>query len=330
MMIASRIRLAIALGLAHLTAGAVADTVDIREWLVPWENAGPTDPYLDARGRVWFISPRGDFVGNFSPDSAEFNRYDLRKGTAPAALLVDGNRNIWYASGKRRHIGMLNPGTGRVTEFEMPDRQAKDLRTLVFDRTGDLWFTAQAGNFVGRLRLSDSTIDLVPVPTRKSGPFGIAVNSRSELWVAASQRNALIHVDPVNMSVTEIATPHEDSRLRRLVVTSDDRVWYADYALGSLGRYDPRSGQFSEWPMPGGTGSRPFGMTVDRDDRIWVIETGRVPNRLIAFDTKTTSFLTETDIPSGAGSVSQLFYAEWSGEIWFGTESNYVGRARVH
>ena len=51
---------------------------------------------------------------------------------------------------------------------------------------------------------------------------------------------------------------------------------------------------------------------------------------MVEFDTGSGSFLTETDIPSGAGSVSHLFYHEPLGEVWFGTETNYIGRARVH
>ena len=132
------------------------------------------------------------------------------------------------------------------------------------------------------------------------------------------------------MAIEEIEIPNEDSRLRQVVTTSDDRVWYADYELGRLGRYDPGTRAIAEWPMPGGADSRPFGMTVDRNDRIWIVETGRVPNRLVGFDTSIGSFLTETDIPSGAMSVSHLHYNEAGGEIWFGTASNYVGRAIVH
>jgi virginiamycin B lyase len=71
-------------------------------------------------------------------------------------------------------------------------------------------------------------------------------------------------------------------------------------------------------------------MAVDRNDRIWIVETGLMPNRLVGFDPAIGAFLTETDIPSGAGSISHLHYHEPAGEIWFGTASNYVGRAIVH
>ena len=307
-----------------------AQSIDIREWLVPWEDTGPSDPYVDSRGRVWFVGTRGDYVGNFSPQTAEFNRYDLQRGTRPMALLADANRTLWFASNRRRYIGQLDSGTGRVTEIDMPSRKAKEPRSLAFDGNGDIWFTAEDGNIVGRLSAASETIDLIELPTRGTRPFGITINRANEPWVAGAGRAVLVKIDPVSMTATEIALPNEESRLRRIVTTSDGNVWYTNIELGRIGRFDVSRNQFTEWPMPGGADSRPFAMAVDRDNRLWIVETGPLPNRLVGFDTATGTFLTETDIPSGAGSISHLHYHEASGEVWFGTETNYVGRARVH
>jgi virginiamycin B lyase len=318
------------LHLCCVATPALADTVDIREWLVPWEKSEPTGAFMDSRGRVWFAGFSDSYIANFSPETAEFNRYDLRKGTAPAALLVDEEDRIWYASNKRRYIGMLDPGTGRVAEIEMPDRKAKQPRSLAFDQNGDIWFTVEDGNFVGRLKVDDQSIALIPVPTSKSRPYGITVNSINQPWVASSGNNTLLSIDPVEMTIAEIVLPNPDSRTRRIVTTSDDMVWYADFERGQLGRYDPGRDEFTEWLMPGGPDSRPFGMAVDRDDRLWIVETGSIPNRLIGFDAAAESFLTESDIPSGAGSVGELHYSEANGEVWFATASNYIGRAKIH
>jgi virginiamycin B lyase len=308
----------------------MGDTVDIREWLVPWENSEPGHPYVDAGGRIWFVGQGDSYIGNFLPETGEFNRYDLRKGTVPTGLVVDSNRNIWFTSNKRRLIGSLNPSTGRVEEFAMPDKKAKDPLSIALDPSGTIWFTVEDGNFLGRLKIDVGLIDLIPIQTKKVRPNGIALDSNGDPWVAASGQNILLHVSRLDLAITEIRTPNEDSRFRRIAVTSDNQVWYADYELGNIGRYNPQDGQFTEWSLPGGPGSRPHGMAVDRNDRIWIVETGSDPNRLIGFDTATESFLTETDIPSGAGSVSDMHYHEAAGEIWFGTATNYIGRAKVH
>jgi virginiamycin B lyase len=71
-------------------------------------------------------------------------------------------------------------------------------------------------------------------------------------------------------------------------------------------------------------------MTVDKSDRLWIVETGVSPNRFIGFDTRSEMFFSETAIPSGAGSVRHMYYFEPADEVWFGTDTNTIGRARVH
>lgn len=317
-------------GLIGAATSARGQAVDIREWLVPWEDSEPAEPMVGPRGRVWFVSTEEDFVTNFSPASGNFNRYDLRSGTEPSGLLVDDERNLWFVSGRRPAVGKLIPGTGRVVEYEIPERRARDPRMMIFDRSGNIWFTISRDNYIGRLEIAGGEILTMPVPTRDAAPYGMAIDSQNQVWIAASATNLLLRIDGSMQSIAEFSMPSEEARPRRVVVSSDDKVWYTDFRRGRLGRFDPVTGNFTEWLMPGGDDSRPFGMAIDRSDRIWIVETGGTPNRLVGFDTGIGSFLTETSIPSGAGSVSQLNYHEPSGEVWFGTQTNYIGRAKVH
>jgi len=103
------------------------------------------------------------------------------------------------------------------------------------------------------------------------------------------------------MKLREYTLPNEDARPRRLQITSDDQVWYVDYARGSLGRLDPTTGEAEEWVSPGGTDSRPYGMAVDSSDRLWFVETGPDPNQFVGFDPKTREFFSVTKIGSGGG-----------------------------
>jgi len=220
-------------------ADAAADTVDIREWLVPWKDSEPGHAFVDAGGRVWFVGRSGDYVGNFSPESGEFNRYDLQKGTVPTSLVIDTNRNIWFTSNKGRHIGSLNPATGQVQEFAMPDKKAKDPVSIVLDRSDSIWFTVEDGNYLGRLQTGNGQIDLIPLQTKKIRPHGIALDANGDPWAAAAGQNILLHINPGDLSVTEIRTPNKNSRFRRVAATSDNQIWYADFELGNIGRYNP-------------------------------------------------------------------------------------------
>lgn len=325
---------AILLAMAVAGLPALADPADnpveVREWMVPWEQSRPRDPFVASDGRVWFVGQRSHYVANFNPESEEFSRYDLDRGTGPHNLIVDRNNDIWYAGNLDSHIGLLDPDTGKITKIAMPQRDARDPHTLTFDSSGDIWFTVQQGNYVGRLTVEDRQVSLAKVPTGRARPYGIVVDSGDIPWVVAFGTNKLVRIDPADLTLTEIELPARDARPRRLVIDSRDNVWYADYARGSLGRYEPATGEFREWPLPSGADSRPYGMAIDRNDRIWLVETGVSPNRFVGFDIAQGEFVSVTEIPSGAGAVRHMDYYEPAGEVWFGTDTNYLGRAKVH
>lgn len=303
--------------------------VEITEWTVPWSNSRPRDPYVATDGNVWFVGQRSDYVAYLDPATGRFERYDLESGTGPHNLIVDEAGIVWYAGNRASHIGRLDPQTGEITKYPMPDPAARDPHTLVFDGRGAIWFTVQGGNFVGRFLPESGAIDLVAVPTPGARPYGIVTDPRGRPWIAEFGTHKLSTVDPATLQLSEIELPRGGARPRRLVLSSDGAVWYVDYVEGYLGRFDPATGEFEEWPAPAGAQSRPYAMAVDSADRIWFVETGPDPNRFVGFDPATQEFFSETEIDSGGGSVRHMVYHEDGNEIWFGTDTNTIGRARL-
>ncbi len=309
---------------------AHADNLDIREWLVPWKKSQPHAPYVDKNGRVWFIGQKGSYIGNLSPAQGDFNRYDLLSSSGLQSLIVDAERTIWYSASRDGHIGKLSPSSGQSIIIAMPSKKAKDPHNLTFDTLGNIWFTVHKGNFIGKLRMADNRIELIQIATKKARPDGIVVDGQNNPWAAASGSNKLLQVFPSSMTIAEIDLPNKDARPRSVVTSTGGDVWYVDYELGELGRYHVLTNDFTQWSLPGGKKSEPIGMAIDKNDRIWVVETGERPNRIVGFDIASESFINETNIPSGGDSVRHMYYHEASGEVWFGADSNYVGRAKVH
>ena len=104
--------------------------------------------------------------------------------------------------------------------------------------------------------------------------------------------------------VQTCALPISKSRPRRLAITSDDAVWYADYSRGYIGRFDPATGKITEWASPSGPRSQPYGMASIKDV-IWYNESGTKPNTIVRFDPKTEKFQSWI-IPSGGGVVRNV------------------------
>jgi virginiamycin B lyase len=303
--------------------------VDIKEWPVPWEQTRPRDPFVAPDGKVWFVGQTGDYVAYLIPETGEFKRYELDRGTGPHNLIVADDGFVWYAGNRTGHIGKLDPKDGTITKFPMPDPNARDPHTLVFDSKGNIWFTLQGANRIGKLTVATGEVQLVEVPTPRARPYGIEVDAEDRPWIVLVGTNKLVSIDPATMTLREIVLPRAEARPRRLAITSDNHIWYVDYAAGYLGRYDPKSGKFDEWRAASGESARLYAMAADHEDRLWMVATGPEPNQLLGFDPKTSEFFSETAVPSGGGTVRHMVYHEATKSIWFGTDANTIGRALV-
>ena len=304
--------------------------LQITEWKVPWEKTRPRDPYLDAQGRVWFVGQAGNYIAYLEPGTGKFKRYEIEEGTHPHNLIVDASGTVWFAGNRNARIGALDAVSGKSTIYAMPDATPRDPHTLVFDSKGDIWFTAQQGNYVGHLATKTGKVRLVKVPTEKARPYGIVVDRNDRPWFNEFGSNKIGTIDPATMTLREYSLPHEGTRARRLAVTKDGAVWYGDYMRGMLGRFDPKTGATREWAMPAGARSLPYAVARDDKDRIWLAETGVQPNRLVGFDTKSESWISITPIAeSGGGTVRHMVFHEPTRTIWFGTDANTIGRAKI-
>jgi virginiamycin B lyase len=307
-----------------------AGAVSIKEWEVPWgAQTRPRDPAVAPDGKIWFVGQVGNYIGRLDPASGEFKRFEVDSGTNPHNIIVDPKGRPWYSGNRNAMIGRLDPATGALTRYPMPDPAAADPHTQVFDRQGNLWFTVQGGNYVGRLNTESGKIDLVKMTTDRSRPYGITLDPAGRPYFDLFGTNKIGTLDPRTLELKEYPLPDPKARPRRIARTSDGAIWYGDYTRGYTGRLDPKTGVVKEWRNPGEAASLPYAMTVDDADRIWFVETGVQPNRLVGFDPKTEKFFSVTPIPSGGGTIRYMIFDPKTRQIWFGTDANTIGRVPV-
>ena len=304
--------------------------VAITEWTVPWGKTRPRDPFLDKQGRVWFVGQAGNYVAYLNPQTGEFKRYEIEKGTNPHNLIVADDGMVWYSGNRNGRIGKLDPATGKATIYMMPDKAVEDPHTMVFDKSGNIWFTAQNANYVGHLVTKTGEIHVIKSPTAGSRPYGIVIDPKNRPWFVEFGTNKIAMIDAASMKIVEYPLPDAKTHPRRIAVTSDGMLWYGDYTRGMLGRFDPNTHAVKEWPLPSAGMSLPYAMASDDRDRIWLVETGVQPNRLVGFDPKNESWFSITPISkSGGGSVRHMIFHRPTRTLWFGTDANTIGRAVV-
>jgi virginiamycin B lyase len=206
------------------------------------------------------------------------------------------------------------------------DPAAGDPHTLVAAPDGDIWFTVQSGSFVGRLAPKTGKVRLVKVPVPGSRPYGIVIDRTGRPWFNEFGRNALGTVDPQTLKLAEYELP-QGTRGRRIALANDGAVWYVDYARGLVSRFDPKTGKVDEFPAPGGKGSLPYAMAADDRGRLWFVETGPQPNRLVGFDPATKKVFAESTMDTE--NVRHMIFDAKRRELWFGTDANTIARAKV-
>lgn len=328
-----RLRLLLWLILIGVVSWADASSIEynpinIKEWHVPYEGR-PRDPFTFGGKEIWFVGQAGHYLARYTPSTKKFFKHDLEDSAGPHNLIVSSRGIVWYSGNLKGYIGRYDPQRDQLDKVVIPNDNANDPHTLVFDKNEQyIWFTVQRGNFVGRLKIADLTVELIPVPTQHARPYGIKIAPNGTPWIALLGTHKLANVDPKTLKLTEVEIPNNDARPRRLEVTNDGRIWYSDYATGVLGHYDPKADVFKEWKLPGGEVARPYGTALDKGNRIWIV-TGTRPNYFVGFDTLTEKIISITAIPSGGGTVRHMHYHPSSDSIWFGTDTQNLGRAIV-
>jgi hypothetical protein len=74
----------------------------------------------------------------------------------------------------------------------------------------------------------------------------VVFNSKGIPFVCDFGTSKIIQIDPDTLAIKEYELPNPDSRPRRIAISPDDIIWYADYSRGYLGRLDPKTGKVSE------------------------------------------------------------------------------------
>ena len=317
-----------------LAAPAISDNVDVKfeQWMTPSTPAYPHDPAVAPDGSVWYTGQRANVVGRFDPATHQFKEYALpTKNSGPHGLQPDRDGNIWYTGNAAGLIGKIDAKTGKITEYKMPNPKATDPHTIAFLPDGRLFFTVQAGNFVGTLdpKAPNGAIKLVESPTVNSRPYGVRLDSKGVPFFDEFNSNKIASADPKTLIIREYPLPDKSARPRRIAVAKDDTVWYGDYARGYLGHLDPRTGKVEEFKSPGGEDSKPYAIDVTADGAVWYVETGDdAKNVLVRFNPETKKFLT-WPIPSGGGTVRNM-EIDKKGDIWLACSGvGKIARVRV-
>jgi len=283
----------------------------------------PHDVAPAADGRVWYTAQAAGALGLLDPASGAIERVPLGAGSAPHGVIVGPDGTAWVTDGGLNAIVRVDGATHAVKTYPLPpDAASANLNTAVFDRNGVLWFTGQSG-IVGRLDPATGAVRTWPAP-RGAGPYGIAVTPDGAIYFASLAGSYLGRIEPAGDDIRIEATdpPTAGAGPRRVWSDAKGLLWISEWNAGQLARYDPATGRWQEWRLPGAD-PHAYAVYVDDQGAVWLSDFGG--NALLRFDPAAASFAS-LPLPDANAAVRQLNGRP--GEVW-GAESGADKLVRV-
>ena len=302
----------IVLALAAGTGHSSAEEPSMREYPVP-AGSHPHDVAPAPDGSVWYTAQNAGALGCLDPATGATRHIPLGPGSSPHGVIVGPDGAPWVTDSGRNAIIRVDPSTEKITVHPLPkERGDANLNTAAFDGRGVLWFTGQSGVY-GRLDPRSGRIDVYDAP-RGRGPYGMAAAPDGTIYYASLAGNHVVRIDTTTGAATVIDPPTARQGARRVWADSKGRIWVSEWNTGKIGAYDPATGKWREWGLPGAS-PQAYAVYADEKDQIWVSDFGA--NALVRFDPERETFRS-FPLASAGARVRQILGRK--GEVW-GAES---------
>jgi virginiamycin B lyase len=222
---------------------------------------------------------------------------------------ADGS--IWWAGQFGNLVGRIEPKTGAMTEYPLPEGAMPHSVTL--DRAGNVWYTGNKNGTIGKLEPKTGAITeyAMPDPAAKD-PHTAVFDQDGILWFTLQQSNMIGRLDPASGEVRLVTMKTPDARPYGIKIDAAGTPWVACNGSNCLVRVDPVTMALTEidLPIPETTVRR---LDIAADGMIWYVNSSQ--GRLGRYDPKTGE-IKEWPSPSGPDSHPYAL-AVVDGIVWY-------------
>ena len=304
---------------AELTAGqeslnsSVVEKASIQEFPVPL-GSRPHDVAPMPNGTlVWYTAQGSGELGRLDPTTGKTHHIALGQSSAPHGVIIGPDGAPWITDGGLNAIVRVDPLTEEVRVYPLPiDSGYGNLNTATFDHNRTLWFTGQSGIY-GRLDPQVGKIEVFQAP-RGPGPYGISTTPNGTVYYSSLVGSYIARIDLESGKSSILEPPTAEQGARRVWPDSQGHIWVSEWNTGQLAVYDPTTGEWKEWRLPGDN-PMPYAVYVDEKDMVWLSDFGA--NALVRFNPTDETFEVFT-LPSSEANVRQILGRP--AEVW-GAES---------
>jgi virginiamycin B lyase len=218
---------------------------------------------------------------------------------------------IWWAGQWGNMIGSINPFTGEMKEYELPDN-AKP-HTVTIDRGGHIWYTGNKNGTVGRLDPATGKITEFKMPNPSArDPHSAIFDANGTLWFTLQHSNMIGRLNPATGAIKLVTPATPRAKPYGIKIDKDGAPWVACNGSNCLIKVDPVTMDLTEikLPIPATTVRR---LDIADDGMIWYVNSSQ--GRLGRYDPKTGA-IKEWASPSGPKSHPYAI-AVINGIVWY-------------
>jgi streptogramin lyase len=256
--------------------------------------------------------------------------YDLpRPLIEPHDVIVDKDGYAWYTNFGEENVGRLDPKTGQVTEYNLPELKPgwpEGSLGLHADSQGNLWIGMMYQGAIGRLDPKTGKVTTYSLPPEVNKAMAQVNMVRPEadtvdhkVW---AQNNGFAGIHRLDLATGAIETilPFQDAKagenhnIYDIVPDSQNNVYFTDFAQQQIGRVDAKTLKVTFYQLPT-TKSAPRRGMMDAHDRMWFAEYRG--DKMVMFDTKAEKF-TEYQMPLRWAAPYDVT-VDKNGEAWTGS-----------
>jgi streptogramin lyase len=258
--------------------------------------------------------------------------YDLGRETIePHDVVVDKDGIAWYSSFGEPFLGRLDPKTGKVTEFPLPELK-RDFPTgslgLRADPAGNLWLGMMYQGGIAKFDPKSEKLQTWTLPAAvniDAAQVNMVSPQHSDVdgkvW---TQNNGFAGIHRLDLASGAIETfkPFRDApkgephNIYDVIPDSKNNIYFTDFRQRHIGRIDAKTGAVKLYAVPT-PASAPRRGTMDTNDRLWFAEYRA--NRVAMFDTRREEFK-EWPMPT-AWTAPYDVVLDKNGEAWTGSMS---------
>jgi virginiamycin B lyase len=259
--------------------------------------------------------------------------YDLPRATAePHDVIVDHQGNAWYSNFGEQTFGKLDPKSGKVIEFPVPELKKgwpTGMLGLRADKDDNMWIGMMYQGAIAKFDSKEEKFQIFNLPPEMNKDMAQVNMVRAEsaavdgkVW---SQNNgfAAVHRLDIASGAIETIAPFknagvgENHNIYDIIPDSKNNVYFTDIAADYIGRVDAKTAEVKLYPMPTKPAGPRRGM-MDSQDRVWFGEYRG--NKIGMFDTKSEKFQ-EWTMPT-PWSLPYDVMVDKNGEAWTGSMIN--------